>query len=282
MVRRLTIVLVVLGVMLSAGAASAHDPLFLTSDQTTPESGPLLPDGTISFAIYGDLAGGGDTRGLQVVFDEGDRLLVEVLIPALLPEADLADDQLPVATVVAPDGSETTLVPRGRDRFDEPFSSTSYFRLARLDGEAQEGVYDITVTGTAAARFTVAVGTIETFLTPVERVENRATSFDEITEPLAEWYAGTGTTIEATADPEPTPEATVEAPTPTPAPEPTAAPTEAAADPSPTAEVVEAAPADDEVAAPPIDTDRGRSVWPWVLGLGAIAVLGSAIVVVRR
>ena len=105
MVRRLTIVLVVLGVMLSAGAASAHDPLFLTSDQTTPESGPLLPDGTISFAIYGDLAGGGDTRGLQVVFDEGDRLLVEVLIPALLPEADLADDQLPVATVVAPDGS---------------------------------------------------------------------------------------------------------------------------------------------------------------------------------
>ena len=111
MVRRLTIVLVVLGVMLSAGAASAHDPLFLTSDQTTPESGPLLPDGTISFAIYGDLAGDGDTRGLQVVFDEGDRLLVEVLIPALSPEADLADDQLPVATVVAPDGSETTLVP---------------------------------------------------------------------------------------------------------------------------------------------------------------------------
>lgn len=278
MVRWLVAVLVALGVALSSGVASAHDPLFLTSEQTTPETGPLLPDGTISFAIYGDLAGAGDTRGLQVVFDEGDRLLVEVLIPALSPEADLADDELPVATVVAPDGSEAALAPSGRDRFDEPFSSTSYFRLARLDGVAQAGVYDITITGAAAARFTVAVGTIETFLTPVERVENRATSFDEITEPLADWYAGTGTTIEATAESEPAPEATVESPTP----EPTAAPSEAAADSTPTTAAVEPVVADDEVASPPIDTDDGRSVWPWVLGLGAIAVLGAAAVVVVR
>ena len=80
--------LVLVGAAVGAGA---HDPLFLTEEQTMPETGPFLPDGTISFAIYGDLAGAGDTRGFQVEFDDGDRLLIEMLIPALSPEADLAE-----------------------------------------------------------------------------------------------------------------------------------------------------------------------------------------------
>ena len=266
----------VLGLVLSTGVAAAHDPLFLTADQTTPETGPFLPDGTISFAIYGDLAGGGDARGLQVAFDEGDRLLVELLIPALSPEADLSTDLLPVATVVAPDGSETVLTPATRDRFDEPFSSTSYFRLARLDGQAQAGVYDITVTGEAPARFTVAVGTVETFLTPVERVENRATSFDQITAPLSDWYAGTGTTIEA-IDGAATPmEVEVTA---TPVPEPTPSPTATAA-PTPTS-----APEDAEelaAAAPAADGGSGGATALWLVVIGAAVAVAAAVVVLRR
>lgn len=39
--------------LLGGGPAFAHDPIIITNDQTTPEAGPLLPDGTISFALYG-------------------------------------------------------------------------------------------------------------------------------------------------------------------------------------------------------------------------------------
>ena len=39
--------------LLVSGPAFAHDPIIIINDQTTPEAGPLLPDGTISFALYG-------------------------------------------------------------------------------------------------------------------------------------------------------------------------------------------------------------------------------------
>ena len=42
-------------VFLSVSSALAHDPLILLPEQQTPEEGPLLPNGTISFALYGSL-----------------------------------------------------------------------------------------------------------------------------------------------------------------------------------------------------------------------------------
>ena len=41
--------------LMFASPAKAHDPIILTSDQRTPADGPLLPDGTVSFALYGTL-----------------------------------------------------------------------------------------------------------------------------------------------------------------------------------------------------------------------------------
>ena len=67
MKKLLFITAILLG-LLPASIASAHDPIILTSEQQTPADGPLLVDGTISFALDGSLDTGGDTRGFRVQF----------------------------------------------------------------------------------------------------------------------------------------------------------------------------------------------------------------------
>ena len=73
--RKIGVVLVVLFVLMPAAVASAHDPIILTAEQTTPARGPLLVDGTISFALYGSLEGPTDTRGFRVQFQQDDPLI---------------------------------------------------------------------------------------------------------------------------------------------------------------------------------------------------------------
>lgn len=188
--RRFVMALGSLAVLLLAVSppVAAHDPIFLTEGQKTPAAGPFLPDGTISFALYGRLDAGGDTRGFQVQLAAGDRLLVELLIPDRAPENRLADAELPTATVTAPDGSSFDLTPEMREPFDEPFTGTSYVGLSRLEGAAEAGVYDVVVTGAVPARFTVAVGTREEFGTTVERAPNRQGAIASVAGPLREWY----------------------------------------------------------------------------------------------
>ena len=117
--------------LLVGGTAFAHDPIIITDDQTTPEAGPLLPDGTISFALYGVIDAPGATRGLRVRFADSQTLNVTLLVPALDPERALADGDLPTLTVHRPDGSTAVLTANERVRFDESFSGTSYLRGSR-------------------------------------------------------------------------------------------------------------------------------------------------------
>lgn len=171
-------------VMLPA-PASAHDPIIIDDSQTTPASGPLLLDGTISFALYGVLVGGGDTRGFRVRMQDGERLTLQLLVPNLAPETELAESDLPSLEVEAPDGETWLLTPEVRIAFDEPFSRTSYLRLLDNSRPAIGGDYKVTVRGTAPARFTVAVGTLERFGTPVENVVDR----DAGVPAVIEWYS---------------------------------------------------------------------------------------------
>ena len=175
-------------VTLWASVSHAHDPLFLLPDQETPSQGPLLPDGTISFALYGEFLNEGETRGFQANFEDGDLLQLELLIPALDPEQSLQQDQLPFIRLTTPDGSEQTLYPSIRTRFDEPFTNTSYFTLIRERGTAQGGVYDVMIVSRAPARFTTAIGIKEQFGTPVQRAGERPSSFAETSDRLGEWY----------------------------------------------------------------------------------------------
>ena len=171
-----------------ASVSHAHDPLFLFPDQETPSQGPLLPDGTISFALYGEFLTEGETRGFQANFEDGDLLQLELLIPALDPEQSLQQDQLPFIRLTTPDGSEQTLYPNIRTRFDEPFTNTSYFTLIRERGTAQGGIYDVVIVSRAPARFTTAIGIKEQFGTPVQRAGERPSSFAETSDRLGEWY----------------------------------------------------------------------------------------------
>ncbi len=168
-----SLALLVLAVLGGAGTAFAHDPIILTDTQTSPEAGPRLPDGTISFALYGTLNSAADTRGLRVHFDAGDSVDITLLIPDRLPENELPDSLLPTLRIDAPDDTARILMPTERVRFDESFSNTSYVRYLELDESAQAGEYRLTVTASAPARFTLAVGTTERFGTPVENVPNR-------------------------------------------------------------------------------------------------------------
>ena len=159
--------------MLPAAAALAHDPIILTANQTTPDQGPLLPDGTISFALYGTLLSAGETRGFRVTFNDGDSLYLSLLIPDLAPENDLAEATLPFIELTDPANETIRLSPSERVAFAEPFTGTNYVRLIELTTPAMGGTYSVVITGNAPARFTVAVGEREMFGTPVENVPNR-------------------------------------------------------------------------------------------------------------
>ena len=171
--------------LLTSEPALAHDPILLTSDQTTPENGPLFPDGTVSFAIYGTIEFANDTRGLRVRFAEGDELVMQMLIPDLEPERSLANDQLPILVLKAPDGTERTVVPGVRSTFAEPFSNTNYAQYISLREPAQAGEYRVTISGASASRFSLALGTHERFGTPVENVSNRDLGIAGV----RRWYA---------------------------------------------------------------------------------------------
>lgn len=93
---------------------AAPDPIILTSDQRTPADGPLLPDGTISIALYGSLESRGDARGFRVNFQQGDSLQLSLLIPDLAPEDMLEDSSLPYLNLADPSGAITCN--RGRER----------------------------------------------------------------------------------------------------------------------------------------------------------------------
>jgi hypothetical protein len=184
-VRGVLVAVLTAGVWMGAGTAFAHDPIVITDQQTTPEAGPLLPDGTISFALYGVIDTPAATRGLRVQLAAGDTVNLSLLVPARDPEQSLADADMPTLTMVRPDGSTETFTPTERVRFDESFSGTSYVRLLEVGEPAQAGEYDLTVTAAVPARFTVAVGTNERFGTPVENVVDRANA----SKGIADWYA---------------------------------------------------------------------------------------------
>lgn len=176
-------------IALLASPARAHDPIFITADQTTPDTGPYMPDGSISWALYGSVLFDGDTRGFEFDLREGEDLIVSLLIPNLSPELELADAELPVLDLELPDGNTMQIVPNMREIFDEPFSNTSYVTLAELSEPGLAGRYRGIITGGAAARFSVAIGINEIFFTETERSGDRPSNFMEISEPLGIWYS---------------------------------------------------------------------------------------------
>ena len=185
----LVAIVTALSTMVAVSPASAHDPIFVEADQTTPDVGPYMPDGAISWALYGSVLDVGDTRGFEFDLRDGEELYISLLIPNLEPELSLTDDELPVIELEAPDGTTRTITNDMREQFDEPFSNTSYITLSEVREPAQAGRYKGLVIGAAASRFTVAIGEREEFFTPAERTGDRPSSFPGIAAPLQAWYS---------------------------------------------------------------------------------------------
>ena len=138
--------------------ANAHQPVVLLNSDTTAASGPLLVDGTISFAVRAAFTKAGQKKAFRAGFKSGDTVAVQLLIVDKRPENRLKNSQIPSLTITSPSGKNTTLRVTERTKFFESYSSTDYLYLSRYTAPAEAGIYNFTVTSRSKAAVTIAVG----------------------------------------------------------------------------------------------------------------------------
>jgi hypothetical protein len=180
----LTLAATIALVLLGGAPAFAHNPVLLDETDVLPWAAPLAPDGTVSMAFYGSLPHPAAVRSAQFTLRAGEPLHVELLIPDLAPENQLARARLPRLVLIAPEGRITVLRPTLREPFYEEFSRQHLIYLARYDAVAAPGTYSMVLTGAAGARFVAVSGQREVFGVPLERG-----TYATIGQ-LQQWYAG--------------------------------------------------------------------------------------------
>ena len=143
---------------LAISPASAHQPVVLLDTDTTAENGPLLVDGTISFAIRASFSKSGQKKAFRAALKEGDQLDVQYLIVDKKPENALKNTLLPQLVITSPTGKKTTIKFTERTKFYEPWGRTNYLYLARISTPAEAGIYSFVATSRAKSAITIAVG----------------------------------------------------------------------------------------------------------------------------
>lgn len=159
-VRSLALVALAIAVVHVPGVASAHQPVRLDASDSTPKRGPLLVDGTISFAVYAPLAARKEQRGFRFRMSQGQPLRLQLLITDSAPANTVPNGRQPVVILVSPSGKRTTIRPNERTPFYEPYSRTSYLYLSRYSAVAERGTYRVLVRArsSVATNAVVAVG----------------------------------------------------------------------------------------------------------------------------
>jgi hypothetical protein len=147
----------------STGVANAHQPVELGSKNTRSEQGPILVDGTISFALRANFTKANQERGFRASLKQGELLNFEYLIIDKAPENKMALNKLPTVTITAPDGAKSIVKFTERTKFYEPYGRTNYLYLARFSSTALEGIYNFSIKSKAKASITVSTGSRETF-----------------------------------------------------------------------------------------------------------------------
>ena len=138
--------------------AIAHQPVALLDTDITPSAGPLLVDGTVSFAIRASFNKSGQKKAFRAQLQEGDQLDVQYLIVDKKPENKLKNSQLPQLVITTPSGKKIVMKYTERTEFYEPWGRTTYFYLGRLSEIGEAGVYNFVATSRAKAEITIAVG----------------------------------------------------------------------------------------------------------------------------
>lgn len=157
--RKSLLTLIVLsGLIVASVPANAHQPVVLLNSDTSAAKGPLLVDGTISFAVRASFTKPGEKKAFRAGFKSGDALSIQLLIVDKKPENKLKRSQLPRVVVTDPMGASTTVKINERTKFFEPYSSTNYLYLARYTSVAKAGTYSFVITSRAKSAVTLAVG----------------------------------------------------------------------------------------------------------------------------
>ena len=149
--------------VIGSESARAHQPVVLLDSDTTAAKGPLLVDGTVSFAIRAAFTKSGQTKAFRAQFKSGDQLSVQYLIVDKKPESALRTSSLPSLLITPPTGSPITIKFNERTKFFEPYGRINYLYLARYSDLAQAGIYNFTIKSKSKAAITVAVGDKEIF-----------------------------------------------------------------------------------------------------------------------
>ena len=152
------LVLVIALAFLGTSAAQAHQPVDLLKTDTTAAKGPLLVDGTISFAIRASFTKAGEKKGFRAQLQEGDALNIQYLILDKKPENALKLTQLPTLVVTGPGGFKITMKLNERTQFLQTFSQTMYLYLGRHSSVAKSGIYSFLLTSRGKASITLGVG----------------------------------------------------------------------------------------------------------------------------
>ena len=155
--KRAIIALLVL-TFLGSNSAHAHQPVELLNSDTTAAKGPLLVDGTVSFAVRASFTKAGEKKAFRADLKAGDSLAVQYLIVDKKPESALKNTLLPQLVVTSPSGKSLTIKFTERTKFYEPYGKTNYLYLARYSAAAEAGTYSFTLTARAKASVTIAVG----------------------------------------------------------------------------------------------------------------------------
>ena len=144
--------------MLGLVPAAAHQPVVLLDTDTVPSAGPLLVDGTVSFAVRAAFSKAGQKKAFRAALQEGDQLDVQYLIVDKKPENKLKSSKLPQLVITSPSGKKVTMKFTERTEFYEPWGRTTYFYLGRLSEVGEAGIYSFVATSRAKAEITIAVG----------------------------------------------------------------------------------------------------------------------------
>lgn len=147
--------------LLGMTPATAHQPVELLDSDTTPSAGPLLVDGTVSFAVRASFNKVGQKKAFRAGLKEGEQLEVQYLIIDKKPENKLKNSKLPLLVITSPSGKRTTMKFTERTPFYEPWGQTNYFYLGRLSEVAEAGVYSFTITARAKSAISLGVGSRE-------------------------------------------------------------------------------------------------------------------------
>jgi cytochrome b involved in lipid metabolism len=147
-----------IGSTIGSGVANAHQPLVLLDTDTSASKGPLIVDGTLSFAVRAAFTKAGQKKAFRAQLKKGEELTVQYLIVDKKPENALRKKSLPALVIISPTGSKVTMKFTERTKFFEPYSRVNYLYLGRYSADAESGIYNFEITSKSKAAITIGVG----------------------------------------------------------------------------------------------------------------------------